>query len=120
MRRHPAHGPVVPRRGTDEVEEPLMGGVHLLGIATHQGDHGLNALALRTAEQAHGVDRERSASFGVAEHLADPRQVALDATNPGGVHEDHGTSSDHAEIVQATSRSAFFASDRNDRGFQAG
>ena len=42
------------------------------------------------------------------------------SSNPGGVHEDHGTSSDHAEIVRATSRSAYFASDRNDRGFQAG
>jgi len=96
-----------------------MGGIHLLRIATYQGGHGLDALALCAAEQAHGVDRERGAALGVAEHLADPCQVALDAANPGGVHEDHGASSDHAEIVRATSRSAFFASDRNDRGFQA-
>ena len=71
VRGHPAHGLVVPRSGTDEVEEPLMGCVHLLRIATHQGGYGLDALALRAAKRTHGVDRERGATLGVAEYLAD-------------------------------------------------
>jgi hypothetical protein len=90
----------------DEVEEPLMSRIHLLRVA-----------AFRPAEQAHGVDREGGAALGVAQHLADPCEIALDATDPGGVHEDHGDSSDHAEIPPATSRPAIRVSDRNDRGF---
>jgi hypothetical protein len=65
-----------------------------------------------------GHDREGGAALGVAEHLADPLEVALDSSNPSDIHEDHGTCSDHARIPRATSGSAFFVSDRNDRGFQ--
>src|SRR6266496_3691176 len=119
LRRNPTHLQVAPPRAADKVQEPLMGSVHLLRAATHEGGHGLDALALGAAEQAHRVDRERSAALGTSEHLADPGEVALDATNTSGVHEDHGPCSDHAETGPATSRPTVSVSDRNDPGFRS-
>ena len=48
MRRRPAHGPVVPRRGTDEVEESLMSGVQAgVAVAEARGGKGLWRSSLR-------------------------------------------------------------------------
>ncbi len=114
----PAHFSVAPPRVADEVQKALMGGVHLPRVAANESSHRLDALALGVAEQPHRVDREGGAVLGIPEHLADPGEVALDATDTCAVHEDHGRFTDHAEIRRATSSRTVLPSDRNDRGFR--
>jgi hypothetical protein len=72
---HPPHPPVTSGRATDEVQKPLMGSVHVLRVATGEGNHGLDALAHGISEEAHGVNGERGAPLGVAEHLTDLLEV---------------------------------------------